>query len=264
VSIEIYTGMQGAGKTYCMVKEVILPCLRSPHFRVISNLDVTDQKTGKRTERIDLSEGFKGLQRVIEENLALPRSEMRDMCIAVDELGVAMPSEMWKGDAAMEVVALSLQMRKSRCDLIGTVQHFERTVKVLRDNVNLVHKSRLYWRHPWHRDVGGPINRRTGRPYKRPWFFEVETVLPEVVNLSEEGRKRGRMEWRKVIFDMKVAKSYDTYQRIAPLKVMTTPSRRGGADLDDVEELVDERAREWAVAAVQADREASGRGRRTR
>jgi hypothetical protein len=287
MSIEVYTGMQGAGKTYCMVSEVIVPALRDPRFKVISNLRVSDRRSARETVCLDMSEGFRGLLEVIEGNLAKPpaplraprevqaltpeeREEwwdqyMRALVVAVDELGVAMPSEVWRADpdAAMEVIALALQMRKARCDLVGTVQQFERAAKVFRDNVNLVHKCELRWRHWWKRDEGGPINRKTGRPYLRPFMFEIETVLPRVVNLSsEQARKKGRKEWRKVRFHESVAASYDTYQRIAPLRLVK-PGREARmrglgtpVTVDEVETIAEETARLYAVEAVEADRAA--------
>jgi hypothetical protein len=260
VSIELYTGMQGGGKTYGMVAEVILPALRLGSFDVVSNLAVKDWKSGRSTRQLDISGGFEQLASMIEANLGREAGERRDLVIAIDELGVAMPAELWRSDGAMEVIALCLQMRKARCDFVGTVQHFERAVKVLRDNVNIVHKCRMYWRHPWKRDRLGPVNRRTGRPYCRPWFFEIESVLPEVtMYTSEKARKRGRVGFRKVLFRDRIAGCYDTYQRIAPL----TMGRRGGggveALIDDLAVDVAASGRDAAVGAVLELEERRGR-----
>jgi hypothetical protein len=277
VSIEIYTGQQGCGKTYNMVAEVILPSLRLPSFEVLSNLDVVDPKSGRRTISLDLTHGFEGIKDHLEMNLRRPLEERKSIALCVDELGVTMPVELWKSDAAMDVIAISLQMRKARCDFIGTVQHFERVVKVLRDNANVVHKCRLKYRHPWKRDHAGPINRRNGRPYMRAWWFEIESVAPEVVNLSEQRRKAGRIGgFRQVFFREEIARCFDTFARIEATGLLDDPKtvekrRKAGAIagidwsaagpgaaaalLDELDDLATERAREFAVAAVEAERE---------
>jgi hypothetical protein len=283
VSIEIYTGQQGCGKTYNMVAEVILPALRIPSFEVLSNLDVVDPKSGRRTEAIDLTHGFEGIKAHLERNLSRPLHERKSVVLCVDELGVTMPVELWKSDAAMDVIAISLQMRKARCDFVGTVQHFERTVKVLRDNCTVVHKCRLKYRHPWKRDLAGPINRRNGRPYMRAWWFEIESVSPEVINLSEQRRKAGRIGgFRQVFFREEVAGCFDTFARVESTGLLDDRAamdrrRKAGAVagidwsggnpagaaalLDELDDLATERAQEFAVAAVEAERDRTSRRR---
>jgi hypothetical protein len=277
VSIEIYTGQQGCGKTYNMVAEVILPSLRIPSFEVLSNLDVVDPKSGRRTEPIDLTHGFDGIKAHLERNLSRPLEERKSVVLCVDELGVTMPVELWKSDAAMDVIAISLQMRKARCDFVGTVQHFERVVKVLRDNATVVHKCRLKYRHPWKRDLSGPINRRNGKPYMRAWWFEIESVTPEVINLSEQRRKAGRIGgFRQVFFRDEIAGCFDTFARVEATGLLddgkTIEKRRkagalagidwsaagpgsAAAFLDELDDLATERAQEAAVSAVEAERE---------
>jgi hypothetical protein len=246
--IELYCGMLGAGKTYAMVRECIIPALASPQWEVLSNVDVTHPKSGRRT--VDVTNGreidFTMVQNLIDANLALSPVHRRNLLLAVDEIGLAMPQEMWKSDDAINVIALVLQLRKARCDFVGTVQHFERAVKVLRDNTNTVHLVRVYARQwwPWgRRDVEGPMNRKTGRAYKLPWLFEIESVTAAGVGLSPDSpmRKRHRVGWRKLKFDWSTARAYDTYQRVAPKKVGGIGG--GGVSEDDAEYLAELAAR---------------------
>lgn len=252
--IELYCGMQGAGKTYAMVKECIVPALRDPRWQVLSNLDVSDRKTGKRT--VNVNNGtmvdFDLLMHLIDVNLALPRDQQKSLLVSVDEIGVAMPQEMWKSDKAMQVVAFCLQMRKARLDFVGTVQHFERAVKVLRDNTNLVHLVRIMLRELryWKRDVNGPLNRATGKPYRLPWLFEVETLTPDAIHLADDAprRKKARQGFRRVRFDLGTAASYDTYARVGLTQFEIVP---GLTQPEDDPEVTARRVLETAISEHQ-------------
>lgn len=221
MSIEAYEGMQGGGKTYNMVAEVILPCLRMERVLVLSNLHVVDWQTGHETEYCDFSslDGWRKLTRLIEENDRREPSDKLSIVVCIDEAGVVVPQEVQRERWFLLVVERALQARKSRLDIVYTVQHLERVAKVLRDNTNLVHICRLLWRHPWKRDLDGPLNRRTGRPFRRVWRMEIETVTPDVRHLSEDSRRRGRVEWRAAWFDERVGASFSTFQRIAMIRV---------------------------------------------
>lgn len=254
--IELYVGQQGAGKTYCMVKEAILPCLRKKEWIVLSNMDVTEHDTGRKT--IDLTDAtgeldFNFIAQVVDTNLARPAESRRPILLAVDEVGRSMPQEIWRDKRGMDTIALILQLRKSRIDFVGTVQQFERAVKVLRDNTNVVHICSVFWRTPllWRRDKQGVIDRRTGHYYRYPWLFEVETLTPNAINAAEDSvsRKRARKGYgyRKVRFSLKTAAAFDTYQRISLTAAAKAPASDNPTHiaelLDDVDvnELIDQR-----------------------
>lgn len=246
--IELYTGLQGAGKTFCMVKEAILPALRDPRWEVLSNLAVEHPHTKRHAINITDATGrridFQLLAHLINQNLNAPPSLRRNLLIAIDEIGAAMPQEMWRSEEVLDVISIVLQLRKGRCDFVGTTQHFERAVKILRDNTNVVHQCEVFKRTWlwWHRDETGPLNRKSGKPYKLVWLFEVESVPPTAIHLAPDSpaRQKRRVGWRKVRFDWTTARAYDTYQRQAIATL--TPTTLTGAD-DDQELLAAEAAR---------------------
>lgn len=235
--IELYVGPQGTGKTYCMVKEAIIPALKHLEWIVLSNMRVTAH--GRTT--IDITDGdhidYQLLTQIINHNLA--REKPRPVLLAVDEIGAAMPQELWRSAAGLRIISLILQLRKSRIDMVGTVQNFDRAVKIVRDNTNLVHLCRVFTRtwFWWHRDTQGVLNRRTGNYYKLPWLFEIESLQPHALHLQDmsPARKRARAGWRKVRFDKHTAAAFDTYQRIG-----LDPSATTAPSLTSADELVSE------------------------
>lgn len=269
--IELYTGLQGAGKTYAMVKEAILPMLEDPRWQVLSNLDVTSARSGRRTVDVTDETGrridFQVVADLIDRNAAAPRERQCNLLLAVDEIGMAMPQEMWKSDQVLNVVAICLQLRKTRTDFVGTVQHFDRAVKVLRDNTNAVHECSIFKRTWlwWRRDEHGAINRKTGKPFKLPWLFEIESIAPAGINCAPEsaGRRKHRIGYRKLKFDRVTATSYDTYQRQAA--TVLTPSQTP-PESEDVEYLATVAARKVVDLRIDAGEiarpEAAARRRR--
>lgn len=243
--IELYTGPFGSGKTYAMVKECVLPCLADDRWIVLSNLEVSDAKTGKSTvditNRGDRTQiDFDLMAYLIEANLSAPRHLRKSVLVAVDEVGVAMPQEMWRSSKALQVISLIVTLRHAFVDFVGTTQQFDRAVKVLRDNTATVHLCRLYLREPrwWRRDTNGAINRKTGRYFKLPWLFEIESIQPHAVHyaMDSDHRKRARVGWRKLKFNWTVARSFDTYAKFGPIDLGDlTPAT---AETDDPETVV--------------------------
>ena len=242
--IELYVGYQGDGKTYCMAVEAILPALADPRWIVLSNMTIT-HPNGRKPIPVapsGRSLDFDLIMAVVKRNHDLPKQERKNILIAIDEVSSAIPQELRFDVRALDVIALCNQMRKNHVDFVGTIQIFERAFKPLRDATNLVHVCRMFsrdWRW-WHRDVDGPLNRRTGKPFKLAWLFEIESITPDGLRylpgtIARKKAQRGGFHKRR--FTRKNAACFETDEIITATTIKFRQPQHAYVDEVDTEEM---------------------------
>lgn len=189
--IEGYVGTIGAGKTTLAVQHALM-LARARDAVLLSNIPVVCQPSGEVVEgrlfglvkRRRTVQGCKDGVHAVEHAL-LPvtddgidlgeltrrafqlRDENRGLVLLMDEVGVVMPSRLWK-DMSVALMWVLQQSRKLTCEWIWTAQDPSFVDRQLRSLTSAVHFAQSIPPPSIWRRVRG----------KRPWFIVTKTYLP--------------------------------------------------------------------------------------
>jgi hypothetical protein len=214
--IEGYVGMIGAGKTTLAVQHALelartrkavllanIPVRCGPHCAGReSRRFVVDRRCPRKCledhvherrfcelEHGTLPMGDDGLDvgTLMDRAFAL-RDEQRGLVLLMDEVGVVMPSRLWK-DFPVTLMWTLQQSRKLACEWVWTAQDASFVDNQLRSLTSVVHYVRSFPPSSiWRRHRG-----------KRPWFLMTQTFTPTAApRANGEGMRADRLIARKL------------------------------------------------------------------